>query len=318
MTERFFRPGEPGVAETLKREGVVFIDRFFDADQVERTRAALERYEREVLPTVPPAANEWFADGTLRCMRELHEYEPWFLELANSPLFLDLVRQAVDWEPVVFYLESFPKPPGAGALPAHQELFTSPVDPPDFIHMWIALEDVTAVNGGLAFYRRSHRLGLAPHSQQAPDTVGGQFYGVEPEVLERLSRFRVEPDYPAGSAALFDCRTIHLSGANLSGRPRPVLVIGFRGAHTSVLSETELTTSIMARYLREELGINRQPGDENLAELGGDEANALRVRERIRGEYDVELTVPEVSGLPPAALAARIVELLEQRRPASR
>ncbi|SCL14644.1 Phosphopantetheine attachment site [Micromonospora nigra] len=318
MAERFFRPGEPEIAETLRREGVVFVDRFFDAAQVERTRAALERYERETLPTVPPAANERFADGTLRCMHDLHRYEPWFLDLANSPIFLDLVRAAVPWEPVVFYLESFPKPPGAGALPAHQELFTSPVEPPDFIHMWIALEDVTSVNGGLAFYRRSHRLGLAPHTQQAPDTMGGRFYGVEPEVLERLSRFRVEPDYPAGSAALFDCRTIHLSGANTSGRPRPVLVIGFRGAHTTVLSEAELITSVTARYLREELGLNRQPVDENLTELGGDAAAARRVRDRIRNEYDVELTVPEVSTLSPAAIGARVVELLDLRRPAHR
>lgn len=318
MTERFFKPGEPGIAETLKREGVVFIDRFFDSEQVTRTREALERYDREVLPNLPPVANERFADGTLRCMHDLHRHEPWFLDLANSPLFLDLLRAAVPWEPVVFYLESFPKPAGAGALPAHQELFTSPVDPPDFIHMWIALEDVTAVNGGLAFYRRSHRLGLAPHSQQAPDTMGGRFYGVEQEVLERLSRFRIEPNYPAGSVALFDCRTIHLSGPNTSGRPRPVLVIGFRGAHTSVLSEAEIVTSVVARYLREELGIDRQPTDENLADLGGDEASALRIRERIRAEYDVELTVSEISALPPAALAARTVALVEQRQPESR
>ncbi|WP_089156184.1 phytanoyl-CoA dioxygenase family protein [Micromonospora sp. NBS 11-29] len=311
--ERFFTPGETGIAETLKREGVVFIDRLLDEERMRELRAALERYERDILPTVPPASNERFADGTVRCMRDLHEYEPWFAELANGPIFMDLVRSAVPWEPQLFYLETFPKPDGAAALPAHQELYTSPVDPPDFIHMWIALTDVTAENGGLAFYRRSHRLGLAPHSSQVAESVGGKFYGVEPDILERLARFRVEPDYPAGSAALFDCRTIHLSGPNTSGKPRPVLVIGFRGTHTSVPSETELVTSVVARYLREELRLDRQPDDESHDQLGGDAASLDRVRRRILDEYDVEPTTAEIGGLPPAALAARIVALLDQR-----
>lgn len=198
-----------------------------------------------MLDAVPSAYVDRYDDGTLRSLLDLHHYDTWFHSVAHDPRLMDLVRRAAPWDPVLYYVETFPKPPGAGALPAHQEIFTVPVEPPDFVHLWIALEDVTSANGGMAFYRRSHRLGIAPHVQQS------RYFGVEQALLDRMASLRIEPDFPAGSAALFDCHTIHVSGANESDRPRPVLVIGFRGAHTLVKSDEEVLANCVLRICRE-------------------------------------------------------------------
>ncbi|MER5495728.1 phytanoyl-CoA dioxygenase family protein [Streptomyces sp. NPDC002561] len=299
MKANFLSPDSPDADAVLRKEGVVLFDALLDPEQVASTREALDRYEREVLDTVPAAHVDRYDDGTLRSLLDLHRYDSWFRTVAQDPRLMDLVRRAVPWEPVLYYVETFPKPPGAGALPAHQEIFTVPVDPPDFVHLWIPLVDVTSANGGMAFYRRSHRLGIAPHVQQS------RYFGVEQTLLDKMAPLRIEPDFPAGSGALFDCHTIHVSGANGSDSPRPVLVIGFRGAHTLVKSDEEVLANCVLRICREELGASYGLDDD--LPVKEEAVGVGRVLERIRKDYAVEVPPAALDRLrTPAALAAHI------------
>jgi phytanoyl-CoA hydroxylase len=305
MPIRFHKPEDANVGTSLRRDGVAFVDGLLDAAAVEETRHQLARYEREVLPGLTSAYKAYYEDGTLCMMQNLDRFEPWFAAFARRPRLLDMVRAAVGWDPVVYYVETFPKPPGAGAIGAHQELFTQPVEPAHFVHLWIALSDVSAANGGMAFYRASHKLGLAPHVEEPSYAPM-----VEPELLEQLSRFRLEADFPAGSAALFDCLTIHCSGANDSAHPRPVAVIGYRDRNSTVPSNDAVLPTILARMFREETGATHCGVDDEFTELGGDAAAAQRVLDRVRADTGLTLDLGELtSHSTPTRLAARITEL---------
>lgn len=305
MPIRFHKPDDVDIAASLRRDGVAFVDGLLDAAAIEETREQLTRYERDVLPGLTSAYKGYYADGTLCMMQNLDQFEPWFAQFARRPRLLNMVRDAVGWDPVVSYVETFPKPPGAGAIGAHQELFASPVEPAHFVHLWIALADVGAANGGMAFYRASHKLGLAPHVERP-----GYAPMVEPDLLEQLTRFRLEADFLAGSAALFDCLTIHCSGANDSGHGRPVAVIGYRDRNSSVPSDDTILPTILARMFREETGAAHCGVDDRFTDLGGDAAAARRVLDRVRADTGLTLDVDELTTYAtPAELAARITEL---------
>ncbi|MET8560141.1 phytanoyl-CoA dioxygenase family protein [Streptomyces flaveolus] len=296
---------DPSVKSRLERDGVVLIDGLLSKDEVAETRAQLERYEKEVLPDVPRVHYEFHPDGVLRNMTEIQRYDEWFNRFGNQDRFFDLFRGVVDWDPALFYLETFPKRPGCKPLRMHQELFAGPVDPPHYLHLWIALDDVTNDNSGMVFYRGSHRFGLAPHIFH-PDGLPE----VQPELLERIAHLRVEPDIPAGSAALFDGGTIHGSKANITDRRRLSLVVAVRGKDTVVHGDLDIFASIITRFYREEIGVAKCSAEDDFYSLGGDEPARDRVLKRIVDYYGVELAADQLDRRrTPKALAEELIEL---------
>jgi hypothetical protein len=173
------------------------------------------------------------------------------------------------------------------------------------MHLWIALDDVTSDNSGMIFYKGSHRFGLAPHIYETDGLPR-----VQPALLERLSHMRIEPEMPAGSAALFDGRTIHGSKANVTDKMRLALVVAVRGADTSISNDLEIFASVITRFFREEIGIEKCSQDDDFFTLSGDESVADRVRKRITGHFGVEITAPMLAELrTPAALAQEVIRL---------
>ncbi|MEU9350973.1 phytanoyl-CoA dioxygenase family protein [Streptomyces griseoloalbus] len=301
----FIKVDDPGIGKRLRRDGVVLIDGLLDPEEVAETRAQMLRYQHEVLPGVPRAHYEFHEDGVLRNMTEMQRYDPWFRKFGTRERFTKLFRGAVEWEPTLFYLETFPKRSGCRPLRMHQELFATPMEPAQYLHLWIALDDVTNDNSGMVFYRGSHKLGLAPHVYHSD-----QLPAVEDELLERLAPYRIEPDFPAGSAALFDGCTIHGSKANVTDGMRLSLVVAVRGVDTVISGDDDIFSSVISRFFREELGIEKCSVDDTLAELGGDETVVRRVLGRIERDYDVRLPEEEFgTSASPRMLANRLIEL---------
>lgn len=301
----WYSPDDPAVADMLRKDGLVLLDGFLSEQEVAETRAQLERYIDEVLPSVPLAHYEFHPDGTLRNMTEMQRYDPWFLEFGGGERAFRLFRQAVPWEPSLFYLETFPKRPGGPPLRPHQELFATPMEPPQYLHLWIALEDVTNDNGGMVFYRRSHRMGLAPHVYHDDGLPA-----VEDGLLDRLAPYRLDPEVPAGSAVLFDGCTIHGSKGNITDKQRLSIVVAVRGVGTVVSGDLDIFASIVARFYREELGIEACGDDDGFAALGGSAETADRVLLRIERHYGVRLSAEDfAAGDTPRQVAARLLDL---------
>lgn len=293
---------DPALAETLEADGVVFVEGVLDEATVAELREHLDEYQATVIPNIPkghPALQEGGA-----AFRDIELHSPWFREFYLQTWTTELARKAVPWEPVVFYLEAFPKPPGAPALVPHQDLYTSPVEPPQFLHMWIPLVDITRENGGITFYPGTHKLGLAPHVQ-----VPGLQPAVHPDIMAKLQPFRLDVTCRAGTIAVFTGAMVHESGANTSDGPRPALVIGLRGKGTVAKTEAELLSSQILRMYHEEAGAGTdfRPDDAYPA-LVGAEAAADRIRRRLGEEHGIEVAVRDLFEHPTAdALATQIL-----------
>jgi phytanoyl-CoA hydroxylase len=288
----FVKPDDPSIRSRVVKDGIVFLDGLLNEDEVAETRAQMERYEKTVLPDVPHVHCSFHEDGALRSMTEMQRYDRWFNEFGHEEKFWRLFRSVVDWDPVLFYLETFLKRPGSKQLRMHQELFAGPVDPPQYMHLWIALTDVRHEDAGMVFYPGSHRFGLAPHifhSDGLPE--------VQPDLLARLKRMRIEPAVPAGSAVLFDAGIIHGSKANISGRTRQSLIVAVRGKDTIVHGDQEIFASNITRFFREEIGQDDCSADDDFRQLGGDDESASRVLKRIAEFSGVDITSDQLAAL---------------------
>jgi ectoine hydroxylase-related dioxygenase (phytanoyl-CoA dioxygenase family) len=306
MEAKFLTPDDPEIGEALRRDGVAYIRDLLDPDQIEQTKQRLAEFERTKLARIRRSAQESDAEGRLVMYRDVERYDPWLNDLIQQPNLMGMVARAVDWDPVIYYLDVFPKPAGGSAIDAHQELYTVPVDPPQLLHLWIPLADVTPENGSIHFYHGTHKLGLAPHVERP-----GVAPTVDPRVLERIESRRVEVNCPAGWGALFGGHLIHWSGPNLSDQDRPAMTIGIRGRNTTIKTEVENITSLVTRVFREESGRATFGWDEDIFRTPADDTLVQRVLARIYDDHGVTVAVDDFTAncRTPRTMAARVVEL---------
>ncbi|HJO06610.1 MAG TPA: phytanoyl-CoA dioxygenase family protein [Chloroflexota bacterium] len=100
----------------------------------------------------------------------------------------------------------------------HQDSGYHPIEPVEYLTVWIPLEDSTVDNGTIWVLSGSHRDGLQEHilDEQTGDKVGYQ--GDEEGLPVAV---------PKGSAAVFSSLCLHRSGPNTSAKPRRAYVVQF-------------------------------------------------------------------------------------------
>jgi ectoine hydroxylase-related dioxygenase (phytanoyl-CoA dioxygenase family) len=236
------------IARQYKISGVVRIKNLLNAAELREIRAALARYEREILPGVPEGDRTFEADGkTVRNLWRLEQHDPYFLSLTQRPDIQKLVARLVHGEPVLGAVETFNKPARIGsAVPWHQDNLYFCQSPPDMLTVWIAIDPATVENGAV-YYAPGTQNRLVPHqpsgvlgnsmkASAAPDvTLEDQFCGV------------LEP----GDALIHHSQTLHRSEPNTSEQSRLGLLMVFRGAHT------QTDPALQADYEKARDGVER-------------------------------------------------------------
>ncbi|MEZ4404647.1 MAG: phytanoyl-CoA dioxygenase family protein [Kofleriaceae bacterium] len=122
-------------------------------------------------------------------------------------------------EVVLFQDHLIAKPAGGDhALPWHQDFSFWPLDRPDGVTLWLALDDVDLDSGGLGYVSGSHLGGerAARWGLVGPDDPRARL----PPLDDALLATATIPTVSAGAALLHHPLTWHASGANRSPRPR--------------------------------------------------------------------------------------------------
>jgi len=216
------------LAETYERDGVVSVRGLVDAARMNEIREALDRYVRQVAPTLPEAELTYEPDGrSVRNLWRMHEHDEFFRELGQDPALRELIARLVRGEPVLMAVETFNKPAKVGTgVPAHQDNAYFCQAPPDVLTAWIAVDPVTTENGPVSYVRGSHRLGTLAHK---PSGVAGNSMGLD---ADYDARDPFVGTLDSGDALIHHCQTIHFSDRNRTDRARCGLLMVFRGSHT--------------------------------------------------------------------------------------
>lgn len=211
-------------------DGVVKVERLFNAVQVDEIRTQLNRYATEIVPSLPANDVVFEADGvSVRNCWRMEHHDPWFAELAKNPELRAMVAEFVHGEPVLMAVESFNKPARVGsAVPPHQDNAYFCLTPPDALTVWVAVDAVTEANGPVSYLLGTHLGGARPHKTSG---VAGNSMGLAEEVDKAEG-------WPgllnAGDALVHHSNTIHFSAPNTSEFARRGLLMVFKGAHCDV------------------------------------------------------------------------------------
>ena len=215
--------------EGFERDGFVVIPNFLPAAVLAELTDNLDRYIRDVVPTLPDA-DAFYQDKarpeTLKQMQHM-ECDPFFAGYRRNEHWAGMAADLLGEPANAQGPEWFNKPPGTThQTPPHQDNYYFNLSPPRVLTAWLALDPVDQENGCLRYVRGSHLQGLRPHDQTnvLGFSQGITDYGAADESNEVIVELQ------RGDLAVHHGETIHRAEPNQpTDRSRRAFAMVWRG-----------------------------------------------------------------------------------------
>lgn len=217
--------------QNYENDGFVIIRGLMPPAEFKALQDNLDRYIREVVPTLPKDQaffDDYGKPETLRKMQSLNKHDAWFERFMRQGRHVAiqeyLMRDKCDPQG----LEWFNKLPyDQNATPVHQDGFYWCRKPEIASGIWIALEEVDIANGCLWYARGSHRMGVRPHGASGVLGFSQGLLNFDPKQFEAVP-IELHP----GDAVAHSSATVHWSGVNNTARTRRAIATFCYGAST--------------------------------------------------------------------------------------
>jgi phytanoyl-CoA hydroxylase len=241
--------------ESFQRDGFFVIRQLLPAGELAELVAQLDRYIRQVVPTLSEQDAFYQDRSRPESLKQLHRM--------GQDSFFETYRDHPRWRQVAETLlgepahaeepEWFNKPPGTvHVTPPHQDNYYFCLAPPHVLTIWLALDDVDAVNGCLRYVAGSHLRGFRPHNRS---NILGFSQGITDYSPDDFGR-EVAVSLRAGDAVAHHGMTIHRADANLSpSRERRSFAMVFKGVSCRRDDEAFARYTASARQQHQELGL---------------------------------------------------------------
>lgn len=237
------------------RDGFVVIRDFLAADEFAVLEQNLQRYIREIVPTLPDG-DAFYEDRsrpqTLKQLQRM-DRDPFFAKYRQHRDWVALTKVLLGEPAATDQPEWFNKPPGTNHVtPPHQDNFYFCLAPPNVLTIWLALDRVDAENGCLRYVAGSHLRGLRPHARS---NILGFSQGITDYSAEDFTQERAVLLEPGDAVAHYGM-TIHRADANLSTtRHRRSFAMVFKGASCRRDDDAYQRYLASARMQRQEMGL---------------------------------------------------------------
>jgi len=237
------------------RDGFLIVRRFLTGDDLQTLSTNLDRYIRDVVPTLSDA-HAFYDDRsrpeTLKQMQHM-AVDPFFRDYTRHPKWKALAEALLGEEARCDAPEWFNKPPRTlHPTPPHQDNHYFNLEPPSVLTIWLAVDPVDEENGCLRYLPGSHLRGRRPHAQS---NVLGFSQGITdygPADRTREVTIALEP----GDAAVHHGWTVHRADPNRSTtRQRRSFALVFKGAGARVDEEGFRRYQDQLRAQHESLGL---------------------------------------------------------------
>lgn len=211
------------------REGFIIVRQLLSAAELDELRGNLDRYVREVVPTLPDG-DAFYEDRsrpeTLKQLQHMGR-DPFFRAYMKHPKWLALAEVLMGEAVHAEEPEWFNKPPNTQhATPPHQDNYYFCLKPPHVLTIWMALEPVDEENGCLRYVAGSHRHGVRPHGRSGVLGFSQGITDYGPDDQEREVKICLHP----GDVVAHHGETIHRADANRSAtRYRRAFAMVFKG-----------------------------------------------------------------------------------------
>jgi len=149
------------------------------------------------------------------------------IKITKNKKILKTVNFILNSKSKVRNIEFFLKPKKTGmSSPFHQDNFYwNFSDKEKALNAWIACSNSNYKNGGVCYYKKSHKVGLLAHEISY---LPGSSQKIKKRYLKKIRLKKIYPNLRLGDCLIHHSEVIHGSGLNKSNHDRVGLVIGYK------------------------------------------------------------------------------------------
>ena len=154
------------------------------------------------------------------------------INFSKDRKILNIVNNLLGEKSSVRNIEFFLKPKKTGLrAPFHQDNFYWNILNKKALNVWIACTESNQKNGGVCYYKNSHRLGIIRHELSHEP---GSSQKVPEKYLKKINLKKIHPKLNIGDCIIHHCEVLHGSSANKSNKDRIGLVISYKGKSAKI------------------------------------------------------------------------------------
>jgi phytanoyl-CoA hydroxylase len=237
-------------AAEFETQGFTIVRQLLPAAEFAELQRELDRYIREVVPTLPET-HAFFQDRakpeTLKQLQHMG-VDPYFAAYQEHARWSELAEAMLGESAHAMEPEWFGKPPRTPhPTPPHQDNYYFKLVPPSVLTIWMALEEIDDENGCLRYVAGSHREPIRPHSQTKVLGFSQGITDYGPADTAREVAIHLSP----GDVVCHHGNTIHRAEENNSAtRHRRAFAMVFKGvsAQRDDAAFTEYQQTLQAQH----------------------------------------------------------------------
>lgn len=225
------------IVDQYNKDGFVQVKSLFSKEELAEIEKQLANFCKNDAPKLK-GRDINYADGQINSIHALSQNSKYFYDLMRQPKVTELVKLMLNDDVEFRHMEFFAKPAKVGMpSPMHQDNFYWCIAGGNGLTAWIALDYCDTNNGGLTYYKGTHKKGTIDHMDSfAP---GSSQTIKDREMLKNMESVRVTPVLEPGDVLFHHADLIHGSEANKSDRSRRGLTMQFKGEN-SIYDKTML------------------------------------------------------------------------------
>lgn len=197
-------------------DGFIKIPSFLNEGEVVEIRKGLLKEIKNNLRKVPDSAKK-YRESKIEFITNIDKYfSSDFNALLKTTRFENIVQELLGTEGELHISEVILKRPKVGlGYHVHQDDFYFCVEGHEALNVWIPLNEVSPNNGGIYYFKGSHKQGLLNHQ-----IVGPRDYSCIEQVkdLEKVEIYAMP-----GDIVIHHCLTAHGSSPNISSHRRTAI-----------------------------------------------------------------------------------------------
>ena len=214
-------------------DGFVIVKNIFNQDQLKKIFKEIELVKTKSIK-VKNKNMHFTKDKKLNTIHDINTYvkKGEIINFTKNKNLVKVVNKILGEKSKVRNIEFFLKPKKTGLkAPFHQDNFYWKVSNKRALNVWIACSQSNRKNGGMCYFKKSHKIGLIEH-QLSGDPGSSQ--KLSEKFIEKLKFKKIYPNLNKGDCIIHHCEVIHGSSKNKSNKDRIGLVISYIGKRAKI------------------------------------------------------------------------------------
>ena len=221
------------IKRDFNENGYVKIEKLFSKKDIGKIFSQISNIKKKSLKVKNPNMH-FTSDKRLNTVHDIHKYVKSgpIISISKNKKMIKIVEGILGEKSILRNIEFFLKPKQTGMrAPLHQDNYYWNIKNKKALNVWIACTSSNIENGGLYYYKKSHKGGIKKHIMSFEP---GSSQKIPENYIKGIKNKKYYPNLTLGDCLIHHCEIVHGSKKNKSNKDRIGLVISYKGKSAKI------------------------------------------------------------------------------------